>query len=85
MNAIGRLIFLGGIPPAVVMKDVARAREVQPRAAGFDRQDEEPGLSGLEALDHFVAFLRRDAPVEKERVIRAWDYYLSLFAASGDK
>ena len=34
--AIGGLIFDGGIPPAVVMKYVARGGEVEPGATGFE-------------------------------------------------
>ena len=49
---IGRLVFDGGVPPAVEVDDVAGSREVQPRATGLEREHEERGtVFALKALD----------------------------------
>ena len=41
VGAVGGLVFRGGIPPRVKQDDVIRSGEVEPHAAGFERDEEE--------------------------------------------
>ena len=62
---IGRLIFHGGVPPAIVVEHVIRGREIQPRSAGLHGKDEVAVRAALPGIaDHFVARLLRRASVE---------------------
>src|SRR5258705_13285594 len=36
-----RLVLDGGVPPAIKVEDMAGARQIQPRAAGLQGEDEE--------------------------------------------
>ena len=74
VGAIGRLIFDGGVPPAVDMHDVGGGGEVQSGAARLQRGDEDRGRVGrrflcetpcvpLELRDHPVAISAPNTPV----------------------
>src|SRR5690606_31407081 len=63
-GAIAGLVLDGGVPPAVVEHDVARRREVEPGAAGLQREHERPGtLAVLELVDDAVALGPGEAAV----------------------
>ncbi len=55
VGAIFRLAFDGGIPPAVKMKDIGGALQVQSHPAGTQREDEYAVVVVLEAFDDAVA------------------------------
>ena len=62
-GAVGRLVLDGRVPPAVEVDHVRGRRQVQPRAARLERQDEErrPVLA-LERLDQLAPLGRRPSP-----------------------
>src|SRR5687767_2903853 len=56
-GAVGGLVFDGGVPPAVEVDDVCGGGEVEPSAAGLEREDEERrAVVPLEGFDHLAAF-----------------------------
>src|SRR5208283_4077646 len=56
-GAVGRLVFDGGVPPAVEMRDMRGGGQIEARPAGLERQDEErDGLVFLELFDELLAF-----------------------------
>ena len=64
---VGGLVFDGGVPPAVEMHDVRSRRQIEARAAGFERQDKKRRpLFGLKRLHQFPAFFHRRAAVEDQ-------------------
>src|SRR5207245_5943055 len=66
-RAICRLILDRGIPPAVEVNHMRRGREVEPRAAGLERQDEERhGLVLLKPPHQRLAFLDVRPAVQDE-------------------
>lgn len=71
VRAVGGLRLDGGIPPAVVVHDVLGPCQVQARARGLQRQQEDGDFAVLEAAHHRFPFadgrpavqeLRADAP-----------------------
>ena len=63
---IRRLILDRGIPPPVEMKDVAGRRQIQPRAARFERKHEERRPSGrLKPFNHPIALFLRDGSMQE--------------------
>src|SRR5271163_1922758 len=70
-RAVGRLVLDRRIPPAVEVKDVIRLREIEPGAAGLEREDEEGRpVSTLEGLDHLVALGLCNGAVQEIHVAR---------------
>ena len=63
------LVFDRRIPPAVEVKDVVGAGQVQARSARLERQDEDQWVMGvfLEAFHHLVPFLGRHPAVQELR------------------
>ncbi len=70
-GAVGGLIFHRRVPPAIKVEDVVSVGEVQPHAAGLQREDKQARpLGGLEAPHHAVAILGRRAAVQKQRLAK---------------
>ena len=66
VGAVGCLLLDGGVPPAVEVEDVVRGREVEPAAAGADRDHEHRRPVGrCERRDELVALPCRQAAVEE--------------------
>ena len=57
MSAVGRLIFNGRVPPRVEMNDVVSGRQVQSRAAGFQRDQEQIPFAVLKGIDRLLPLL----------------------------
>lgn len=55
VGAVGGLVFRGGIPPWIQQDDVIRSGEVEPHAAGLERDEEEISLSLLEDIHQYAA------------------------------
>ena len=64
IGAIGRLRLGRGIPPRIVMDHRVGRCEVEPRAAGFERDEKQRNFSALEILDQFPPILRRAGELE---------------------
>ena len=55
VSAVGSLGFYGGVPPQVVMNDLAGGGEVEAGTASFERQQQDGvGPAGLESGHHRV-------------------------------
>ena len=66
-GAVGGLVLDGGVPPAVEMDHVRGLGEVQPRAAGLEREDEEGrAVVALEGGDQLAAPRHRRAAVQHQ-------------------
>ena len=66
-GAVGGLVLDRGVPPAIEVDDVRGRRQVQPRAARLEREDEERGpCLVLERVDQRLALLDRHRPVQHE-------------------
>src|SRR5208337_26617 len=70
-GTVGGLVFYGRVPPAVKVKDVGGARQVQAGPARFQRKDEEVGRFRmiLETVDHHIPLLLGHASVQEERFL----------------
>ena len=66
-GAVGRLVFDHWVPPAVKVDDMRSRRQVQARAARFEREDEErrPGVF-LEGIDQRFALGDRSVATERQ-------------------
>src|SRR4029453_8603290 len=62
MGSIGRLRLDCWIPPGVVMVGGTRCREIEANAAGFEADEEDRDISGLEAIN--LALPIASAPVQ---------------------
>jgi hypothetical protein len=51
MGAVGGLVLDGRVPPGIVVDDGVGGGEVEAGAAGFEADEEQGDLAGLEALD----------------------------------
>ena len=66
-GAVRGLVFHGGIPPAVKMNHLRRRREIQPRAAGLERQHKERrAVIPLKSLDQFAPFANGSLAVQDQ-------------------
>ena len=66
-GAVGGLILHGGIPPAVEVDHMRGGGEIQPRAAGLEREHEERRqFVLLKALDQFAALGHRRAAMQHQ-------------------
>ena len=66
---VGRLVLDRRVPPAVEVDDVVGGGQVQPGAAGLQRQHEQRRTAfGLEPADHLVARGLRRAAVQEQRL-----------------
>ena len=66
-GAVGRLVFDGGVPPAIEMKDMIGARQIQAGTARFQRKDEQgrPIRLVLKTLHHMITLFLGDAAVQE--------------------
>ena len=55
MRAVGRLVLGGEIPPGIGMYDHGGTREVEPRAAGLERDEENGRVVLVELVDELNA------------------------------
>ncbi len=99
-GAVGGLVFDGGVPPAVEVDDVRGGGEVEPGAAGLDREHEERrAVFALEIRHQCLALLDGGAAVQDQAgapedvarnsargsvISRNWVKIERLFAARGD-
>src|SRR5581483_47710 len=68
-RAIRGLVFDRRVPPAIEMKDVVGACEVEAEAAGFEGEYEERrSVVSLKPLDHLVARTLGNAAVQKQHL-----------------
>ena len=69
-STVGSLILDGRVPPAVKVKDVVGAGQVQPRAAGFERKDEDRRAVSflLKTRHQAIPLLLRRAAVQKQHL-----------------
>src|SRR5208283_6127894 len=66
-GAVGRLVLDRWVPPAVEMHDMRGRRQIEARAAGLERKDEErDGLVLLERLHQRPALAHRRPAAERE-------------------
>ena len=65
---VGGLVLHRGVPPAIEVDDVVRAREVHADATGLEREDEDGRrFAVLESFDHLIPTSLRRATVQEER------------------
>ena len=66
VRTVGRLILRGGVPPGVGMDDDRRAREVEPRAARLERNQEHRRIVGVETVHQLEPLLLRRCARDRE-------------------
>ncbi len=83
VGAVGGLVFGGGVPPGVVVDDGVGGGEIEPGAAGLERDEEDGDFAGLEFFDEFGALLGLAGEFE-ERDVLEFEVFLDEFEHGGE-